>query len=490
MTSNQGVLTLAMTVVLLALPSLTYGETLHVRPTSINTSCPMHSCYTLSEYTQDLGQYFNDSNLTLQFLPGNHTLDVNVTVTGIHRMEFLGNSSAVVPTKIVCSPNVGVTFRNVSEVRMDRLDFVLCARSHGAKDSHGSYFRTYYGLYLQSVQTAEIIDCTFQDSYGSALGVVDSHVVLRGNNNFLNNCRLCSNERYGLQGPKCIGGGVFVCGSNLTLSGSSSFIGNSAYNGGGVHVGINSNLNILGNTIFTHNSARYCGGGIYEEFYSNVNLIGNTSFINNFASGDGGGVCVRFSSDINFHVNTTFIGNSASGDGGGVYAWSYSKFNICGSTTFMNNSASDNGGGVSAWFNSNVNISGNTTFVNNSASDDGGGAYARSDSSVNISGNTTFIGNSAKNGGGVSSDSSKVNINGNTTLLGNSVSGDGGGIHAWSFSNVNVFGNANFINNSASDNGGGVSVLYNSNVDISKSTTFIDNKAGKNGGGAHARSAW
>ena len=34
---------------------------------------------------------------------------------------------------------------------------------------------------------AEIIDCTYQDSYGSALRVVDSRVVLR-DNNFLNNC--------------------------------------------------------------------------------------------------------------------------------------------------------------------------------------------------------------------------------------------------------------------------------------------------------------
>ena len=124
MTSNQGVLTLAVTVVLLALPSLTYGETLHVRPTSINTSCPMHSCYTLSEYTQDLGQYFNDPNLTLPFLPGNHTLDVNIIKTNIHQLELLGNFSAAVTTTVVCSSKIGLSFRHISKVRIDCLAFV------------------------------------------------------------------------------------------------------------------------------------------------------------------------------------------------------------------------------------------------------------------------------------------------------------------------------------------------------------------------------
>ena len=186
MASYQGMLTLALTVVLLALPSLTYGETLYVRPTSTNISCSMHPCHTLSEYAQHSRQYFNDSNLTLQFLPGNHSLSVNVTIASIHQMEILGNSSAVVPTRVICSFRVGFTFTEITEVRMNGLAFVACAKSHVTQIGRHR-FTTYYGLHLQSVHTAEIIDCTFQDSYGSALGVVDSHVVLRGCS-FLRNC--------------------------------------------------------------------------------------------------------------------------------------------------------------------------------------------------------------------------------------------------------------------------------------------------------------
>ena len=186
MASYQGMLTLVVTVVLLALPSLTCGVTLHVRPTSTNTSCPTNPCHTLSEYAEGLGQYFNDSNLTLQFLPGNHTLSVNLTITGIYQLELLGNSSAEVPIRVLCNSSVGfsvrnyipvvridssyvgLTFMDISKVRINGLAFVSCTRPHMAQISD---ILTYYGLYLQSVWITEITDCTFQESFGSAVGV-------------------------------------------------------------------------------------------------------------------------------------------------------------------------------------------------------------------------------------------------------------------------------------------------------------------------------
>ena len=293
MASHQGMVTLALTVVLLALPSLTYGVTLHVRPTSSNTSCPTHPCHTLSEHAQYPGQNFNDSNLTLQFLPGNHSLNVNVTITSIHRLEILGNSSAVVPAMVVCSFRVGFAFRDITEVRMNGLAFVACAKSHVTQIGQHR-FTTYYGLHLQSVQTAEIIDCTFQDSYGSALGVVDTHVLLKGCS-FLSNCRHCSNGRCSFWGPTCYGGGVFADKSNLTFTGNNKFI---------------------------HNSAKRYGGGVYAVSFSNVKISGNTTFINNSASLHGGGLYALTYGNTTIIGNTTFIGNSANEYGGGVYTWS------------------------------------------------------------------------------------------------------------------------------------------------------------------------
>ena len=279
MASHQGVLTLALTVVLLALPSLNYEVTLHMRPTSSNTSCPTHPCHTLSEYVQDPGHYFNDSSLTLQFLPSNHTFDAfnaSLIITSIHQLELLGNSSAMLPTRIVCSSHVGLTFNDISKVKIDGLAFVYCARSHVVQVSNGDgSFTTYYGLYLQSVQTAEIIDCSFRESYGSALGVVDSHVVLTGNNSFLNNCRLCPTELCGSQGPKCYGGGVYAHMSSLSFTGRSIFFGNLAYSGGEMYTEAGSIVHISENTTFIGNSATY-GGGVYA-WNSNVHISENTT---------------------------------------------------------------------------------------------------------------------------------------------------------------------------------------------------------------------
>ena len=311
MVSHEGLLTVALTMVLLALPSLTYGETLHVRPTSNNTSCSTLPCHTLSEYARDLEYYFNESNLALQFLPGNHTLDVQLTISSIQKLEMLSNSSAVVSTRLVCSSKIGFIFRDISKVRINGLTFVSCSKSH-VVEVGGYPELSFFGVKFQTVETAEIIDCTFQDSYGSALGVLDSHVILSGNNSFVNNCRLCSNRRCHL----CYGGGVFAKRSNLTVTDSSNFIGTSAYSGGGIHAETESNVYISGNTTFINNSAETVGGGVYAHTNSNMDIRGKTTFIDNRAK-YGGGVCATSNS---IRWNTTFMGNSGTYGGGGVYA--------------------------------------------------------------------------------------------------------------------------------------------------------------------------
>ena len=500
MASHQGVLTLALTVVLLALPPLTCGVTLHVRPTSTNTSCPTQPCQTLSEYAQDPDQYFNDSNLTLQFLPGNHTLNINLTITNINQLEIHG---ALLPTKVVCDSRVGFTFSNIYRVSIDGLAFVACARSSVVQLSSTTYTKkTYYGLHLQSVQTAEIIDCTFQDGNGSALGVVDSRVVLR-DNNFLNNCLLCSNGRCSHRyhrGPRCYGGGVFLQWSNLSITGTSSFSGNSAYHGGGVSADYSSNVYIGGNATFSGNSASYSGGGVSAWISSNVYISGNTTFSGNSAwNGDGGGVSVRYSSKVNISGNTNFSGNSASvGGGGGVSAASSNAY-ISGNTTFSGNLAHWHGGGVSARYSSNVYISGTTTFSNNSVSvSDGGGVSAWDSSNVYISGTTTFSNNSASvgDGGGVhASRSSNVYISGNTTFSGNSAVGDGGALSVLC-SNVYISGNAMLNSNSAriggcvlvQKNRGNHSHLcsYTASLNLDGKCSFTNCSATNDGGAIHA----
>ena len=500
MASHKSVLTLVLIAVLLAFPSLTYGVTLHVRQTSINTSCLAHPCQTLSEYAEDVEQYFNqsDSNLTLQFMPGDHSLNVDLIITSIHRLEILGNSSAVVPTRVRCSSYAGFAFSTIYKVRIDGLAFVSCARSGTAQNSYGTHSPTYYGLHLQSVQTAEIIDCTFQDSYGSALGVVDSHVVLRGNR-FLNNCRLCSNERcrnYNFQGPICYGGGVFVDGSNLNITGCSSFSNNTAWYGGGVSAWEGSNVYISGNTTFSGNSASENGGGV-SAYSSNVTISGNTTFSGNSASMGGGGVRVWKRSNVYISGNTIFSNNSAGVDGGGVSVHEISRVYISENTTFSGNSARYDGGGVSALDSSNVNISGNTTFSGNSAWTDGGGVSALDSSNVYISGNTTFSRNSARygDGGGVSVLCSNLYISGNAKFSSN-LARVGGCVFVQRYrskycsytstTSLNLDGNCSFTNCSATVDGGAIHAS-GSQVNLSGTNVFNANRAEHFGGGLYAQ---
>ena len=81
----------------------------------------------------------------------------------------------------------------------------------------------------------------------------------------------------------CYGGGIFTHGSNLSFTGSTRFLGNSARNGGGIYAG-NSNVSVSGT--FIRNSA-YDGGGIFAWSYSNVNINGDTTFIDNLANVQG-----------------------------------------------------------------------------------------------------------------------------------------------------------------------------------------------------------
>ena len=400
-------------------------------------------------------------------------------------------------------------------MKVDGLAFVYCARSGVAQVSSRNYLvTTYYGLYLQSVQLADISDCTFQYSYGSALGVVDSHVVLTGNNSFLNNCRLCSRGRcYYYSVAHCFGGGVFAIRSNVSFNGSyfrdenTTFVGNL---GGGIHADNNSNVDIRGNSVFLGNIAD-SGGGIRAETNSNVNVSGKTIFIGN----SGGGVCAHFDSNINISGNTTFIGNSAR-NGGGIYACFESNISISGNTNFINNSvigkySDGKGGGIHASHYSNIIISGNTAFINNTAKKNGGGIYLECASNINISGNTTFISNSASGGVYI------IGQNGLADLLGprghTMISGRGGGIYTCgrcesgehshikistglyfvidhmlrkkkSSNNIEISGNTTFICNSASS-GGGIYILYNNNMDIHGNTMFIGN-SGRRGGGVYA----
>ena len=91
-----------------------------VTPTATScSSCPHKSnhCATLSEYAQEVQMYFT-SNTTFVFLPGDHALDLNITVANFSRLTIHGLSSSDNTATIVRNGSVGFRFTNMVDINI------------------------------------------------------------------------------------------------------------------------------------------------------------------------------------------------------------------------------------------------------------------------------------------------------------------------------------------------------------------------------------
>ena len=124
-----------------------------VTPTATSCSfCPHNSthCATLSEYAQEAEQYFT-SNITMVFLPGDHTLDRNITVANVTRLTMRGESSSGNIATVVRNGSVGFSFTNMVNFNILFLAFTSYNRSW----SYGSHPASNSVLLLQSTQCAK-----------------------------------------------------------------------------------------------------------------------------------------------------------------------------------------------------------------------------------------------------------------------------------------------------------------------------------------------
>ena len=439
---------------LLVIMTTCSGHTIrYIKPTP-DTPCPADPCLTLSEYAQQPHHYLT-SNTTLLLLPGEHDLSVNFTVENVSDFEIRAASSSPHAVNIVCRQLVGFTFRNMSHMTLHSLTFTSCGKGATAY-GYPTAVQTAYGVSVHSGQDTEIADCSFQDSIGTALGVFNSSLVLRGSNSFTNNFVKCSNT--------CMGGGIYANASTLVFTGNSTFRNHSVYIGGGFFAW-SSTVHFTGSSTFMNNSATNNGGG-FLAVSSTLNFTGSSTFMNNSAANAGGGFLAWYST-LNFTGSSTFMNNSATNAGGGFLAW-YSTLNFTGSSTFMNNSAGLYGGGFrtyesvlyfrnSATQNTELYSEGcdsdNLVFMNNSALIHGGAVFTV-DSILCFEGCNIFSGNSAHYyGGGVYSENSTLKFNGNTDFRSNSGHLQGGGIYGLGAS-LYFSGNSSFTANTAARGGG------------------------------------
>ena len=275
-----------------------------VTPTPTSCSfCPYNStnCTTFSEYAQEAQVYFT-SNTTLVFLPGDHTLDTNITVANITRLTIQGESSSRHVATIVCSGSVGFSFTSMVDFRIHSLAFALCSR----KDN--TLLTSFHALLLQSTQNAELVNCSFHDNLGTALVVNSTSITLAGNTEFTHNhCEFDS----------CVyGGGIAAFNSNLTFIENTTFQENNVTcdgNGSAIYASKNTLLNFNGTSTFINNLAGN-GGAIYAIDNVVLSFNGTNNFINNSAVNDrgaGGAIYASINTVISFNGTNNFINNSA-----------------------------------------------------------------------------------------------------------------------------------------------------------------------------------
>ena len=476
-------------LILMLLTSCSAQSTYYVTPTP-DTPCPGEPCHILSEYVA--GQYFNNLsvNITMEFLPGNHTLEQTITVRNLTWLTLHGDSSSLpeVTSRIVCTLSAGFIFTGIAELHISALAFTACSYDGRA------------AVNMISVPQANVSNCMFQ------------------NNVNIYSCDYSGYSGYG-DGSDCNGGGALYVQNSYVILTVNKFQHNSAFTGGALQVD-KSTINLTRNT-FQNNSAGY-GGALYvADIQSALHLTENT-FQKNPAVADGGALYVEKIRVLYLRRNT-FQNNSAGGDGGVLYL-DKSFLSLTGNTlqnnsaggdggvlyldksflsltgnTLQNNSAAFGGGALSV-HKSILLLTGNT-FQSNSAMIGGtlymcassliltesdyftdshalvGGAILETDNSTLKMYNTTIGNNRAQYGGGMAAVDSRLEVYENT--FENNTASYGGGLFVH---HTEFYGNAIFTKNSVTEGGGGI-YASRSTFFLMDNTTIITNNVAMDGGG-------
>ena len=511
-------------LLILMLVSCSAQSTYYVTPTP-DTPCPGEPCHTLSEYAAG---YNLPVNTTMEFLPGNHTLEQTIFVTNKTWLTLRGDSSTLpeITSRIVCTWPGGFTFSGIAELHINGLAFTSCSHDRRAAVS------------ILSVSQCTIFFCMFQNninvddfSYyiGGALYIENSFVILSVNK-FQNNSARLGGAVYMDTSNSSITRNTFEYNTavdkrvhslktsnfSLTTNAFQNFPVPLTFWGGALYAEF-SIVNLTGNT-FQSNSAEIAGGGFYMQ--TSKSIVSGNIFQNN--SADSGGALYVDDSILNLTRNViqyncarntggalhggdssliltgnTFQNNSADNDGGALYVY-WSIINLIGNT-FPSNSADHDGGALMVYssnlhfrenkFQNNYAVLGGTLHMDRSnvtcTSDYftgsfaqlGGAVLAKSNSILKVY-STTIENNSAQYGGGLAAVDSRLEVLGNTSFRNNRAR-YGGGVYVH---NTEFYGNAMITENFVTEGGGGIYASRSTFFTMDNATIIAHNSAMDGGG--------
>ena len=450
---NQILVLLLQSVILASLVS---AEHFYIVPNDSISQCQNYSagiCFTLIEFASK-SSYFDQDNLRLSFLPGQHLLTRRLTISGPQNIALTGQNSSNSLSTIKCQGTSGFIFGDIQFLNIDNLNFTGC----GSVEHGGA-------IYINKAVNILIRGCHFTDNH--VLGDSPRGGVIYALYAVDTNIKNTFFDKNYADGRYSDGGAIHVSKGDINNT-NVYYINNSAGKGGAIFV---SSGNITSTSdYYINNSAGSEGGAI---FVSSGDITStNDHYINNSA-GRGGGAIHVFSGTIN-STNDYYIKNSAGHDGGAIHVFSG---NINSTNDYYTNNRANYGGAISV-YPGNIITSTSDHYTNNNAGRDGGAIYVKSGNVIST--NDHYTNNSADRGGAISVYSGSATST-NDHYISNSAS-YGGAIYGASGGDTELNG-ASFEQNSAV----GGAVIYKNegaleigrsnitdNVASSKNTVYLN----------------
>ena len=346
-----------------------------IRPNT-STPCPPSTadrCLTLQQFAQEEEPERNTTtDVTLEFMSGVHNLSTSIEMYNLENVTALPLPGSDVLVR--CTTPASLYFRNISHLQISQLSIDSCGM--------GSPYGTVFVIATNQTQFSHI---TIVNSNGSAISVYGSYLVL--NSTVIEQCGFI-NANTGF------GGAVRAFNSQLLIVGISVFSKNLARNGGAIYFWQSRfEFEILGNTTFTQNVAAL-GGAVHFGNTQNVKIGQKVQFSKNRAIYGG----ALFSALVTLlECGGTYSNNTAQYGGAMVL---YNTNAVAKSlTTISGNHADVTGGGITFILLSTLTIQSNGFTVEKNTAPLGGGMYI-SNSSIFINATVKLVNNSAIEGGG------------------------------------------------------------------------------------------
>lgn len=100
-----------------------------ISPSTNGTACPStNNCIILSHFSENNYTLKSGSDITLLFLPGNHTLTARMTVNNLSSITMMSNKSFPRPV-INCEQSMQFHFLSSSYIRIDGLSLNGCCNN-------------------------------------------------------------------------------------------------------------------------------------------------------------------------------------------------------------------------------------------------------------------------------------------------------------------------------------------------------------------------